>query len=286
MNKLNILIIGYNRIEYLNTLLKAVPFPLLGKAIISLDGPKNNIIDRYKVRKVQDLAMQWGREYTNITLNFNKVNLGCRLHVQNALNLFFEKNDSGAILEDDCIPSFSFFHFMSYALEKYKNTNDILTVSGSNLFSDNFQSHKNMICSKYPHSWGWATWKNRLIEYDPLLSMSTTASDKIFLKKTFSSSATENFWVDKFSKIRDGSIDTWDYQLVHLSLYKASKNLVSPKNLITNIGFGIRSTHTKNVFSRFSKLEKSEIDLPIPENFNDILNSEYDALFEKFVCKL
>lgn len=285
MNKLNLLIIGYNRVEYLDTLLKAVPFHSLGRVIISLDGPKKNIIDKYKVHKVQDLTVQWKKNYKNITLNFNNTNLGCRLHVQNALKLFFQKNNYGAILEDDCIPSISFFHFMIYALEKYKNRNDILSVSGSNLFPDNFKSNKNMIHSKYPHSWGWGTWRNRLIEYDPLLSMSNKSSDEIFLKKTFSFNTT-NFWVDKFSKIRDGSIDTWDYQLVHLSLQKDFKNLVSPKNLITNVGFGIRSTHTKNVFSKFAKLEKAEIDLPISESFNNTLNSEYDALYEKFVCKL
>ena len=56
-----------------------------------------------------------------VHLKFNNKNLGCKKSVINAINWFFENEESGIILEEDCIPNESFFYFCAALLDKYKN---------------------------------------------------------------------------------------------------------------------------------------------------------------------
>jgi hypothetical protein len=286
VNKLNLLIIGYNRVSTLQRVLNAIPCKNLGNVVISIDGPKEIRSDIKKVEKVKQLAYAWRNDRKNVTIICNKFNSGCRIHVQKSMRFFFQNNDQGAILEDDCVPGNDFFRFTQNMLEKYRNQKDILTISGTNLFSDKIGENKNNILSKYPHSWGWATWKDRLDQYDTQLKESTMLSEEIFLDRIYKSNPQAvKFWLSKFSKIRQGVIDTWDYQLVHLSLKNSYKNIIPPKNLITNIGFGLKATHTKNYFSNFSKLKIHKEELEISASLGSEYDDIYDNYYENLVCK-
>src|SRR5262249_18478723 len=51
-------------------------------------------------------------------------------------------------------------------------------------------------------------------------------------------------WEKLFDIVRNGAIDTWDYQWLSSSWRTDSFVAVSSKNLIANIGFGPGATHT------------------------------------------
>lgn len=44
----------------------------------------------------------------------------------------FEKEEQAIILEDDCIPNLDFFRYCDEMLEKYKDDERVMMVSGSN----------------------------------------------------------------------------------------------------------------------------------------------------------
>ena len=91
--------------------------------------------DIEKVQAVRDYVMQnidWDCEVKTL---FQKKNLSCKYAVSGAITWFFEHEKMGIILEDDCLPSQSFFWFCEEMLYKYKNYKDIFGVGGTNLIS-------------------------------------------------------------------------------------------------------------------------------------------------------
>src|SRR5262245_37089210 len=64
---------------------------------------------------------------------FRERNLGCRKRVSTAIDWFFEHEEEGIILEDDCLPSRCFFAYCSTLLERYRLDERIMCISGANL---------------------------------------------------------------------------------------------------------------------------------------------------------
>lgn len=62
---------------------------------------------------------------------FRNENLGCKLSVSGALDWFFENEECGIILEDDCLPDLTFFSFCKELLERYKDDDRIGHIGGN-----------------------------------------------------------------------------------------------------------------------------------------------------------
>ena len=93
-------------------------------------------------------------------LKFNNKNLGCKNSVIEAINWFFENEESGIILEEDCIPDISFFYYCAELLKKYKNHEKVIgCITGVNFQNGRKVSDSSYYFSKYNHYCGWATWK-------------------------------------------------------------------------------------------------------------------------------
>jgi hypothetical protein len=80
---------------------------------IAADGPrKNKLGEEKKCEETKNFILQnidWNCEIKTL---FRKENLGCREAISSAITWFFDNVDKGIILEDDCLPSESFFHFV------------------------------------------------------------------------------------------------------------------------------------------------------------------------------
>lgn len=90
------------------------------KLYIASDGPRDGNKDDAKkileVRKIVD-TIDWDCE---LKKKYRKKNAGCKFGVSEAITWFFENEEDGIILEDDCLPSQSFFRYCQELLIKYK----------------------------------------------------------------------------------------------------------------------------------------------------------------------
>ncbi|HOK63602.1 MAG TPA: hypothetical protein PLE17_06900, partial [Soehngenia sp.] len=222
---------------------------------------------------------------------FREKNLGCGKAVSQAITWFFENEEMGIILEDDCLPSQSFFWFCEELLERYKDDMRVGQISGFNYGYKNKDLKYDYFFSKYPMIWGWASWANRwknysldLEDFDEIkaLNFFNLLFDKKELRKRLS----------VFNRVKNNEIDTWDYQW-SFALYKNIQFTVIPKkNYILNLGFGEDSTHTfiKNPYEHLT-LEETNKSLEHPKyivqdiNLYKIINKE-DRLLQKVVKKV
>lgn len=292
-----ILFLVFNRIETTKKVFKSISAAKPPRLYIASDGPRPNRLDDIKnVKEVRDFINQninWDCELNYL---FRDTNLGCKDAVSEAITWFFENEEQGIILEDDCLPSDSFYLYCQELLNKYKYNEDIYLISGDGRSTNNFKIRGDYAFIKYPLIWGWASWSRVWRNYDKNMidwpNYRNTLPNKIS-----NNHATRVFWKDMFNRMYLKSIDTWDYQFSYLVLKNSAKCIIPAKNLISNIGFGLDATHTKDKSSSSSNVLSYEITIPLKEDISladsDYLNSFYDkhefskkSFFERVMNKL
>jgi hypothetical protein len=178
-----------------------------------------------------------------VRTNFSEINLGCKKRVSSGIDWIFEMVDEAIILEDDCLPDPSFFRFCQEMLIRYRYDERILMVSGTNLAWD-ISQESDYYFSRYPHIWGWASWRRAWKDYDvSMQSLPVLLRDDSFIN-SFQSKREYYFWVDTFKSVHAGQVNSWDAQVVYLAFTKSQLTVFPSGNLISNIGFGQDATHT------------------------------------------
>jgi hypothetical protein len=71
---------------------------------------------------------------------YREENLGCGRAVSEAISWFFDNETEGIILEDDCLPDASFYPFCRQMLHRYRDSDQVGSVSGNNFFPPGMHS--------------------------------------------------------------------------------------------------------------------------------------------------
>jgi len=108
------------------------------KLYVACDGPRNLKNEKKIVNQVREITnnIDWDCSLNKL---FRDQNLGCKNAVSGALDWFFDNEEKGIILEDDCLPNEYFFYFCKELLLKYENDSKISMITGNNFQDGNFR---------------------------------------------------------------------------------------------------------------------------------------------------
>lgn len=278
-----VLFLVFNRLDTTKQVFLEIKKAKPPRLYIAADGQREYVEgEGKKVKEVRDYIMSSIDWDCDVKTLFREKNFGCKYAVSSAITWFFENEERGIILEDDCVPSQSFFWFCEELLEKYKNDESVYTVSGDARAADRVGMLGDYGFCKYAGIWGWASWARVWKNYDAEMSdwnsLSSTLPQQISNYRR-----TIKFWKITFDQTYNGKIDTWDYQLFFL-LFKNKANSIIPRvNLITNIGFGEDATHTLNTRHPCANRKRYELNMPLRYRPSDIttkkINNFYDRNF-------
>ena len=251
-----VLFLVFNRLDTTKQVFEAIRQAKPPRLYVAADGARaNKEGEADKAQAVRDYIMQnidWKCEVRTL---FREENLGCKYAVSGAITWFFENEEQGIILEDDCLPSQSFFLFCEELLERYKDDMRVGQITGDNFQNGIKRGDGDYYFSVHNHIWGWATWRDRWKEYDVSLA---GMEDVEFLWQVFNDTDEKKYWEKIFYKMKNNQIDTWDYQW-SFALWNVKMLTITPNiNLVKNIGFGVDATHTK-LETKFSNLKTSNI---------------------------
>ena len=215
------------------------------KLLVVADGPR---IDRpgevekcVATRAVID-RVDWECE---VLTNYSDVNLGSKRRPSSGIDWVFSQVEEAIILEDDCLPAPSFFQFCQSLLEHYRYDDRIATISGTNYQQEQSRTAYSYYFSKYPHIWGWATWRRAWKDYDVDLKTWLECKQNNLLRSAFHDTYEQKCWTDIFDKVYAGEFDTcWDYQWLYTCFCQSRLSIEPNRNLVSNIGFGEDATHT------------------------------------------
>ena len=158
--KTPVLFLVFNRPDTTKQVFEAIRQAQPPRLYIASDGHRSDREGEWeKVKTVRDYVVNnidWDCEVKTL---FREKNLGCRIAVSTAISWFFENEEQGIILEDDCFPDQSFFPFCEELLWKYQDDKRIMMITGTNSLGTWKSELQSYHFSIYGSIWGWATWK-------------------------------------------------------------------------------------------------------------------------------
>lgn len=253
-----ILFLIFNRPKETQVLFNSIKEVKPKKLYVAADGPRNNGKDSQMCEKTKDIFKQIDWECELITL-YREVNLGCGKAVSSAITWFFQNEEEGIILEDDCLPSPDFFRFTDAMLDKYRNDDRIGHICGCNFQDGIKRGEEAYYFSKLTHVWGWASWKRVWNKYDFSMNGLEMGIKNDFLSGLTDNQLNKKILYNAFTRTKQGEIDTWDYQYLFLNQINGRLSIIPNYNMISNIGFNAEGTHTFNVNSPMSNVPFEEL---------------------------
>jgi hypothetical protein len=282
-----ILILAFNRPSHLRRLISSLRKIKPPVVYCAQDGPRPyKESDKENCKKVKAIwnEIDWKcKKYFLI----REQNLGCQRGVSEAISWFFEHEESGIILEDDCLPSSSFFLYCKTLLHHYKNDPRIMHISGDSFIPSSQLSSNTKRASyrfsQYPHCWGWATWKRAWKHFDRTMKEWPTLRDRHWLQQRFTSPFSRLYWAKMFNGVYTRKIDSWAIAWVYTCWIQQGLAILPNTNLVTNIGFDSASTHTNDPNSPFAHLKVHELDFPLTHPKKVIRDMQSDAYDQRHV---
>jgi hypothetical protein len=243
---------------------------------IACDGPRNtneqNIVELTR-KTIQEL-IDWE---CDVHYLFQEKNLGCSMGVYTAISWFFEHEECGIILEDDCKVNASLFPFMEELLERYKDDQRIGMIAGTNTCL--IQTETSYYFSRYKACWGWATWKRSWKNMDLPMRWRKTDHYMSILRNMGYRGCDINYWKYRLKLIDNNQVSAWDWQW-YFTLAAQNQLSIFPKiNLVSNIGFGENATHTTNKKQPKEYLAHMELDFPLMHPEYVIPNDSFDKCY-------
>lgn len=273
-------LIIFNRPELTSHVFEAIRQVQPSTLIVIADGARIN-------KKGEDETCAAARAITEnvdwpcrVVRHYADKNLGCRNRVSSGLNLVFDEFDRAIILEDDCVPEPSFFRFCDELLERYQNEERVMAISGDNFQFGTYQPEHSYYFSRYPHVWGWATWRRAWQHYDVKIANWPQMRKDGWLEHLLQDNAAVKFWKEAFQSVYDGQIDTWDHQWTYACWQLNGLTALPRTNLISNIGFGTEATHTKRN-SRFSKMTVAPLSFPLSHPSQVVRDKQADEYTQR-----
>ena len=288
--KTPVLFIFYRRPETACRVFKMIRNARPESLYLAADGPREHLnhesILCKQTRNVIESMIDWPCQVHRL---YREENLGCKRAVTEAIQWFFSSVPEGIILEDDTLPSASFFRFTEEMLNRYRTDHRVMHVSGNNYQAGRIRGDGAYYASQFAHSWGWATWARAWQSYNPDLSVFEETWEELADSLGFSKKRS-NWWFQSLAATRDGRIGTWDFQW-HYTIMKLRGICLLPQvNLVRNIGVGKGATHfftsTNTTRTRASEMTNFTPPTLIKINsewdefdfYHSVLNTKYTAL--------
>lgn len=257
-----VVLMGYRRPEHTKKVFGAIRAARPPILLLVMDGPRpgeshdSELVDA--TRKAVEVV-DWDCEVFRI---YAESNMGLKKRVTTGLNRVFELVDSAIILEDDCLPSASFFPYASELLRRYANDDRVGIISGSQRVGVELAQRESYAFSRDIRIWGWATWSRtwRGFVSSSDLDRSWSKEEAQDFGKLFARGSRRKSMVSMM--LKSSSLDSWALPFAVHCVSKGYLNPIPAQNLVRNIGLGTQSTHTG--FENYVvDVEPYELDFPL-----------------------
>lgn len=248
------------------------------------DGPRNNRPDDVEnIRKCREIVEQidWDCE---VHRKYQDKNYGCDPSEYISQKWMFSQVDRGIILEDDDVPSQSFFPYCIELLERYKDDTRIGIICGMNNINT-FENGYSYCFTRYGSIWGWATWRRVIDLWD---GDYTWMKDSHLLEILNLTSPNNSSWIQTCIQHKASGREHYESILGAAMRTNNLLNIVPAKNMITNVGIAEESTHSVNDIAKlprgirhlFNK-KRYEIDFPLKHPSYVIEDIKFNRKFGK-----
>ncbi|HWA38221.1 MAG TPA: hypothetical protein VG873_10185 [Burkholderiales bacterium] len=272
-----VLILAFNRPDLTRRALAAVQAARPAAVYFAVDGARAGKAGEHEaVQAVQELAQTL--DGCAVHTLFREQNLGCKLAVSQAISWFFEQVEEGIVMEDDCVAHPSFFHFAAELLERYRDDERVMMISGDNFQKGPPRTPYSYYFSRYTHIWGWASWRRAWRLYDHAMSAWPELRDGDWLMDVLGDRDAVTYWTRIFDQTHGERNTSWGYRWMFAAFRNSGLTVLPNVNLVSNIGFGAEGTHNRATDDPHAALSLQELPFPLRHPPFVIRDGRADAL--------
>jgi hypothetical protein len=239
-----LLLLAWRRPHTLRQVIDAIR-PLRPRFLyVACDGPNPQRPGEHEkvaaTRHLIDQAIDWPCRIEKL---YSDINQGCRLGVSRAISWFFENEEEGIILEDDCVPLPEFLPFCTTLLERYRHDSRVASIGGHNPVTT-ISRTTDLVFTRYFECWGWATWRRAWKLYDDNMKILGLHEQQSRMNSLFSTPEEVEHWKRKAHQlIETDSPSSWAYRFQLCSQAHNTVHAISLQSLVVNVGFDSDGTH-------------------------------------------
>lgn len=237
----SVLLLFFNRPETFEKVFKAVRTARPSRLFLFQDGPRNtNDVPRMQQCRQIVENIDWECE---IHRNYQGKNLGCDPAEFISHQWAFSITDKCIVLEDDDLPSQSFFKFCKEMLDRYENDTRITMIAGQNVDGITENMPYSYFFTSAFSIWGWASWRRVVSQWDGKYSF---LKDPVAMRQLNDLIKQRGYWNNFINLCKKHSESGKEYyETIFWShmLFNSGLAITPVKNLTTNIGATEDSTH-------------------------------------------
>lgn len=267
-----VLMLFFNRPDHFRQVFEQVRKARPAKLFLYQDGAREgNERDKKGIAACREICsderIDWDCE---VHRHYCDRNQGCDPSEYLSQKWAFSIVDKCIVLEDDDVPSQSFFPFCKEMLDRYENDERIGMISGFNIDEVTPNIADSYFFTSAFSIWGWASWRRVIDQWEGDYAFLDDDQTMRQLQELCRARGVRRNFIPMCHDHRDTGKEYyesifWASQLLHSQLA-----IMPHKNLITNLGLSDDSTHfagsmstTPRGYRRIFTMRRHELDFPL-----------------------
>ena len=277
---ISVLILFFNRPDHLSQVFAEVRKARPARLFLYQDGPRGerDIAGIEACRKVVE-DIDWECEVHRL---YQERNFGCDPSEYLSQKWAFSMTDKCIVLEDDDVPSQSFFPFCKEMLDRYEHDERVRMISGFNEDEVTTDVPDSYFFTSVFAIWGWASWRRVIDQWE---------GDYAFLSDNYNMRQLESLvrqrryrsdFIRMCRQHRDSGKEYYESIFWASNLLHSGLAIMPTKNMINNLGLSADSTHfsgsiktTPRAYRRIFTMKRYDIDFPLRHPKYVIENVDY-----------
>ncbi len=216
------------------------------------DGPREGRPDDIEnIMKCREIAenIDWECE---VHRNYHEKNMGCDPSTFLSHKWAFSIVDKCIILEDDIVPSESFFPFCKELLDKYENDTRVDRICGQTLYGGVPDKRYSYFFCRSGSSSGWASWRRVAETWEEDYGY---LNDEYYLdlgRKRFGHKRYENTIAKSRLHAEEG-IPYWEFIIGMRTTLNSGLVIYPTYNMVENVGVSANATHAPDDIAELPK---------------------------------
>lgn len=263
-----VLLLFFNRPEPFRQVFSQVRKARPSRLFLYQDGPRDER-DVSGIEACRKIAAQIDWE-CDVQRQYLESNQGCDPSEYRSQKWAFSLADKVVVLEDDDVPSVSFFRFCKEMLDRYEHDKRIMMIAGFNTDEETKDVTDDYFFTSAFSVWGWASWRRVADLWDPDY---TFMNDEYTVRQLRSLIRERHLRPDLLKMFRYHSQSGKEcYESIFWAtlLLNSGLSVMPSKNMINNVGLTSNATHYTSTLKtmprklrRIFTMKRYELDFPL-----------------------
>lgn len=236
-----VLILFFNRPQQLAQVFEQVKKARPSRLFLYQDGPRDSR-DLPGINACRDIVNQidWDCEIHRL---YQEKNYGCDPSGYMSQKWAFSMTEKCIVLEDDCVPSVSFFAFCKEMLDRYEYDNRISMIAGFNNEEITPDVPYDYFFATTFSIWGWASWRRVIDARDEHYTFLDDAFNMRQLEQLIDERKYRDDFVYMCRRHRENGKAYFETIFQASIFFNSGLSIVPTRNMINNLGATADSTH-------------------------------------------